>query len=135
LTPDASFASLMMDIHSFRRCNRAAIVHHDANHAHYHIAKAAINLSTEFVVFATPPTLSPPRASHTPRRETLHLVIAPQVTRPPFLKPARPKPTFDTQVFRLTQVELRIARARYGPCFQKHRTSKGGSSSHASDHH
>jgi hypothetical protein len=36
-------------------------------------------------------------------REMLRLCIA-EVVCPPFLKPARPEPTFDTQVFRLTQV-------------------------------
>ena len=40
-------------------------------------------------------------AFHPP--ETLRLVVT-EVICPPFLKPARPEPTFDTQVFRLTDI-------------------------------
>ena len=61
-----------------------------------------------------------PIPHHTPLTsgERRPRLVAAEILYPPFLKPTRAEPTLDTQVFRLTQIQLRVARSWCGPCFQ-----------------
>jgi len=58
-----------------------------------------------------------PIPHHTPltSRARRSRLVAAEILYPPFLKPTCAEPTLDTQVFRLTQIQLRIARSWCGP--------------------
>jgi len=86
-------ASLVIDIRSFR------LKFVQANHAHTKLPHCESGLQPiDRHHHALPHALLLPTL-----HESLRLFIA-EVIGPPFLKSARPEPTFDTQVFRLTQI-------------------------------